>query len=258
MPRYRACHLVAGVAILASTGCSDTDDTPEKPALPDATSRIDPSVGKVRIRAIDFAQLDLGAKIEGPQGSEVKASLSSEAGPLARITSYVACPAGMDECDPATAPDTTIYTYVHIVEPIADLEGNAKAPFAEVAAFYMNNPAHGFMGHAGFARSRNSATDGGGLQVAVTCDDRGALAWRVDPGDGDDSWKGGEPITFFWQSLLPPAGPAPSYVLRASGMVGAGRGPYPADDPEAVNMCLHTEMMPAEGEAARDTTIASR
>ena len=63
----------------------------------------------------DFLDLQLGAKIVGPQGEEVESALANAEGNFADLRSFVACPAGMAVCDPATAPQDTIYTYVHVV-----------------------------------------------------------------------------------------------------------------------------------------------
>ena len=51
----------------------------------------------------DFLDLQLGAKIVGPQGEEVESALANAEGNFADLRSFVACPAGMDPCDPATA-----------------------------------------------------------------------------------------------------------------------------------------------------------
>ncbi len=51
----------------------------------------------------------------GRRDEEVRGRLTNADGAFADITSFVACPAGMDPCDPATAPAGTIYTYVHVI-----------------------------------------------------------------------------------------------------------------------------------------------
>ena len=61
----------------------------------------------------------------------------------------------------------------------------------------------------------------GQIDVAA---DNGALVWRVIGGDG---WKAGEPITFYWQSTLPPAGAADAYLVEADGSVTIGSGAFP-------------------------------
>ncbi|MEE4200684.1 hypothetical protein [Erythrobacter sp.] len=193
----------------------------------------------------DFAELELGAKIVGPQGPEVKTSLSNEAGILADITSYVACPAGIDPCDPASAPEGTVYTYVHIVYPGEDMDpstgagdGPDDADIEMATGFRMIAPALGFNGVAGFSNAEAIAAAGDGVEVVVTCDDAGALIWTVNAGDGGNQWEDAEPLTFFWQSTLPPAGPAAHYEIRTLEASGAGEGPYPGPDADASNACM--------------------
>ncbi len=192
----------------------------------------------------DFADLELGAKIVGPQGPEVKTSLSNEGGVLADITSYVACPAGMEECDPATAPEGTIYTYVHVVYPGEDMDpttgagdGPDDVDVEMATAFKMVAPALGFTGMAGFSKAEAISAGGEKMQVVVTCDATGALIWTVNAGDGGDQWEDAEPMTFYWQSTLPPAGPAPHYEIHANEVSAVGDGPYPGPDAQASNAC---------------------
>ncbi|RGP40710.1 hypothetical protein BPTFM16_00998 [Altererythrobacter insulae] len=192
----------------------------------------------------DFADLNLGAKIEGPRGPEVKASLGNEVGNLADITSYVACPEGMEVCDPKTAPEGTIYTYVHIIYPGEDMDpmtGSGDGPddidIEEANAFMMAAPAHGFTGNAGFSKAEAVVAAGPMVDVVVTCEENGAIFWTVNPGDGGNQWEDAEPLTFYWQSTLPPAGPATAYSIRANDVTGIGEGPYPAKNPEHSNAC---------------------
>ena len=191
----------------------------------------------------DFADLELGAKIVGPQGPEVKARLANETGAFADITSYVACPAGMEECDPATAPEGTIYTYVHIVYPGEDNDpttgsGNgADASDVETTeAFRMTMPSHGFTGTLGYSRGEAEAAIGEPMLFVATCHEQG-IAWTVEEGEGGDQWGQGEPITFYWQSTLPPAGPADAYEVFANYTAASGPGPYPAASETAPNVC---------------------
>jgi hypothetical protein len=150
----------------------------------------------------------------------------------------------MDVCDPATAPEGTVYTYVHIVYPGEDMdpstgagEGADDIDVEMATAFKMTAPAHGFNGVAGFSKAEAIAAAGDKVQVVVTCDDQGALLWTVNAGDGGNQWEDAEPLTFFWQSTLPPAGPAPHYEIRADQVSGTGDGPYPAADASATNAC---------------------
>ncbi|MBV7267153.1 hypothetical protein KCG45_13255 [Erythrobacter sp. WH131] len=192
----------------------------------------------------DFADLELGAKIVGPRGPEVKTSLSNEVGILADITSFVACPAGMETCDPNTAPEGTIYTYVHIVYPGEDMDpttgagaGTDDIDIESAAAFMMTAPAHGFTGEAGFSKAEAVAAAGSSINIVVTCEEDGQIYWTANAGDGGDQWEDAEPITFYWRSTLPPAGPAVSYAIRANGASASGEGPYPAKDDNATNAC---------------------
>ena len=232
---------IALASILALAACSGADDAAE---LNDATTDGEAAAMTKDVEPGDFADLQLGAKVVGPQGDEVKTSLSNEAGILADITSYVACPAGMDVCDPATAPEDTVYTYVHIVYPGEDMdpttgagEGADDIDVEMATAFKMTAPAHGFNGVAGFSKAEAIAAAGDKVQVVLTCDDQGALLWTVNAGDGGNQWEDAEPLTFFWQSTLPPAGPAPHYEIRADKVSGTGDGPYPAADASATNAC---------------------
>ena len=44
---------------------------------------------------------------------------------------------------------------------------------------------------------------------------------------GGNGWQTGEPITFFWQSTLPPDGAAEAYSLRADEKIAMASGPFP-------------------------------
>ncbi len=242
MIRRSAPSIIALASFAALAACGDSND--DAAELNVATTDGEAAALNVAVEPGDFADLQLGAKIVGPQGPEVKTSLSNEAGILADITSYVACPAGMDPCDPKTAPEGTIYTYVHTVFPGEDMDPDSGAGAGpddihveRATAFKMNSPAHGFTGQAGFSKAGAIAAAGQTVQVIVTCDDSGALIWTVDAGGGGDQWQDAEPMTFYWQSTLPPAGPAPSYEIRADSVSGTGDGPYPAADANATNAC---------------------
>ncbi len=193
--------------------------------------------------ALAFADLQLGAKIVGPRGPQVEASLTNEAGAFADITCYVACPAGMDPCDPKTAPEGTIYTYVHIVYPGEDNKastgsgkGTNSSHVERAEAFRMTKPAHGFTGKVGYSKLEALSASGDSVDVVITCVD-GGLAWTVNSGDGGNQWEQAEPITFFWQSTLPPAGPADAYAIEANTVLATGAGPYPAANEKATNAC---------------------
>ena len=175
--------------MLASCG-PDADDPPtdletaESDGAAEALAR--------NIEAVDFLDLTLGAKIVGPQGTEVETALSNPEGNFADMRSYVACPADMSECDPATAPEGTVYTYVHVVYPGEDNEpdsgsgeGADSSDVERATAFRMTRPATGFTGAVGYSKNEAMAAIGAKAEVVVTCND-GALVWTVSAGDGGD------------------------------------------------------------------------
>jgi hypothetical protein len=45
-----------------------------------------------------------------------------------------------------------------------------------------------------------------------------------------DRWKAGEPIIFYWQSTLPPAGNLDAYLVETDGSVAIGSGPFPGKE----------------------------
>lgn len=232
----------AGTA-LALAGCSD--DAPQKEAtdLNRADTISEAQAMAAALDAGDFIDLRLGAKIVGPQGPEVKGSLSNAEGNFADIRSYVACPAGMDPCDPKTAPEGTVYTYVHIVYPGEDNEvtsgsgqGNTSSDIEQATAFKMLRPAQGFTGAVGYSKAEVLAAVGAKADVVISCD-KGALNWTISAGDGGDQWEQAEPLTFYWQSTLPPAGPADAYAIDANYAEATGAGPYPAAKDGVPNVC---------------------
>ena len=222
--------LAASVVALALVGCSGEPDTPDPQAEADAQMAADaPSTPRTLVAA-DFEELDLGAKIEGPVGPEVEASITAGGRSIGDIVSYVTCPDGYDECDPENVPEGTVFTYVHIVTPGEDAPNdppfNRPVGLDEVEAatvFSTVRQANGFNGAIGFDREQALAALGedGTIQVS---DDNGTLQWRVVGGDG---WQTGETITFFWQSTLPPEGPAEAYALRADEKIAMATGPFP-------------------------------
>lgn len=239
---------IAALPLLALAACGDpvteASVADEDFASESAALEAEPQAVSRAIDAGDFAGLELGAKVEGPQGSEVKTSLSNEMGVLAEVTSYVACPAGMAICNPSASPAGTIYTYVHIVNPGENMAPRTLARTAtdedEAAtsiAFMMAAPAFGFTGEAGYSRSEANAAGGQQLDVVVTCEEDGQIFWTITPGEDGNGWASGEPITFYWRSTLPPAGPSPVYSIRTNSANAVGPGPYPAADDSANNAC---------------------
>ena len=236
-------YAIVGAICLAVAACgsepADTDatelETPETDAQAEIVAR--------SLETGDFLSLDLGAKIVGPQGPEVKGALSNAQGNFADIRSYVACPAGMDPCDPETAPDGTVYTYVHVVYPGEDDDpstgsgtGNDSSDIERATQFRMTRPAHGFNGMAGYSQAEAVSAIGAKAEVSLTCED-GGLVWAVSAGGGGNQWEQGEPLTFYWQSTLPPAGPAEAYEIEVDGTRAAGSGPYPGAGNGAANAC---------------------
>lgn len=217
-----------------ATAVDDTVDGPNGEALIAAP----PAAG-------DFGELKLGAKIVGPQGPEVQGALTNAAGTFADIRSFVACPEGMDPCDPKTAPAGTIYTYVHVVIPGTNLTKNADGVSTEqgnpgdvnhverVTGFRSLRKVSGFTGSAGysFAEAKNAMGSEG--EVGLMCD-KGQLVWRMG---GGTRWNFKEPITFYWQSTVPPAGPAEAYAIEADFTQATGTGPFPGVAAGATNAC---------------------
>lgn len=243
----RTAPLFAAAAALALTACAEDPTTVEgtdQTDLDNVDTKSEREAAAAALDAGDFAQLDLGATIEGPQGPEVKTSLANADGNFADITSYVACPSGMATCDPATAPRGTVYTYVHTVYPGEDNDastgagaGATSSDVERATLFRMTRPATGFTGTVGYAKAEALAAIGEKADIIVTCDN-GALAWTVSAGDGGDQWQAREPITFYWQSTVPPSGPAEAYAIDVDGTRARGAGPYPGKGEGSANACM--------------------
>ncbi|WP_374405606.1 hypothetical protein [Pelagerythrobacter sp.] len=230
---------LTGAAALAA--CSDGADEQAATDLDRVATDGAAEAAAKALPAGDFAALRLGAKIAGPQGEEVTGALGNAEGNFADIRSYVACPAGMDPCDPASAPEGTVYTYVHVVYPgedndpdIGDTAANTSSAVDRATEFRLMMPAHGFTGKVGYSKAEALAAIGAKADVVVTCH-QGGLVWTVSAGDGGDQWEQAEPLTFYWQSTAPPAGPADAYAIFANYTAAQGPGPYPA--PGARNAC---------------------
>ncbi len=222
--------LSASLVALALVGCSGEPDPPEPTPTAEPSKVADAPSEPRTLVAADFGELKLGAKIEGPVGPEVEGSIIADGRSIGDIVSYVACPDEYDVCDPADLPEGTVYTYVHTITPGVD-EPN-DPPFqrpvgldeVEAATIFSTvRAANGFTGSIGYDREQVAAALGPDGSIKVQ-DDNGALTWRVVGGDG---WKTGEPITFFWQSTLPPEGTAQAYTLRADEKIAMASGPFP-------------------------------
>ena len=245
-------QIFAAVSILALAACSQADDPPTD--LEVATTDGEAEALDRNIEAGDFADLAVNPKIVGPQGPEVEAALSNAEGNFADMRSYVTCEAQGDACDPATAPEGTVYTYVHVVIPGEDNdassgsgEANDSSDVERATMFRMTRPATGFTGTAGYSKAEAMAAVGAKADVVITCDE-GALVWTVNGGDGGDQWEQGEPLTFWWQSTVPPAGPANAYSVEANYTQASGDGPYPGNANGAANFCTAPQV---SGEASQ-------
>ncbi|MXO58797.1 hypothetical protein GRI89_04485 [Altererythrobacter salegens] len=196
---------LAAIAYIALAACSaepEPTPTPTITPTPDKPKTLVPG---------DFADLVLGAKV----GDEAASKFALDGQELAEVTSYVACPEGMDECKPAEFPADTVLTYVHRVTPAKGVAG--------ATLFRTARPAAGFANLVGYDMAEAAAALGQDGKIDVASDN-GALVWRVIGGDG---WKAGETITFYWQSKLPPEGEQIAYQFEADGTTALGTGPFP-------------------------------
>ena len=242
-------HALPAACLIALSACGgDAGDPPTD--LEVATTDGEAVALAQSIEAGSFADLKLGAKVAGPQGEELKSRLTNEAGAFADVTSYVACPAGMDPCDPANAPQGTVFTYVHIVYPGEDNApdsgsgtGADASDVEQANRFMIVRSAYGFTGSAGYSKLETMAAIGPKAEVVITCVD-GGIAWTVNAGEGGNQWEQSEPLTFWWQSTLPPAGPARAYAIEANYVTATGDGPYPAERAGATNACAAPSTTP--------------
>lgn len=214
------------VAPLALTACSEQE--------PEVAPTPTPTIAQPRtLAAADLDLATLGAKIVGPQGPEVETVLSAGNREIGKMVSFVACPKETEECLPAEMPADTIYTYVHrITLAEADAE-TAEQPAAgpEVVEnpptlFRTTERVHGFNGAVGYSNAQAQSALGNEDAIGITIDD-GQLIWRVVEGEG---WAPDTTLTFWWQSTLPPDGPADAYLLEVEGNQAIARGPFPADE----------------------------
>ena len=195
--------------------------TPEPEASPEPKQVV---TGPRTLIAAGFGELELGAKIEGPQGPEVTDKVGGPDGDLFEIVSYVACPDSADDammdssasCVPSERGPDTIYTYVHRVT----LSDGVSGP---VAAFRMSAPATGFNNAVGYDRDQAEAAFGADYTVDIAIENE-RLAWRIEVSDG---WEAGETMTFFWRSTVPPEGPGEGYCVDIEGECVAATGPLP-------------------------------
>ena len=240
----RTLSTAALIAAFALAACSD-DPTPREVKDQEVTdlNRVDSDGEAVAaakaLLAGDFTEFTLGGRI-----TEKTQAMRNSAGNFADLRSFVACPKGMDPCDPKTAPAGTVYTYVMVVYPGGDNDddtgigpGNTASDIERATAFRMVMPAHGFTGNAGYAKPEALAAIGPKADVIVTCD-AGKLVWTVSAGDGGNQWEQKEPLTFYWQSTLPPAGLTAAYAFDADSTEAVGSGLYPTARQDAKNACV--------------------
>ena len=216
------------LAPLALTACGDREPEPAPTPTPTVAQP----------RALAPADLDLttlGARIVGPQGDEVETVLSAGNREIGKMVSFVACPEGVTECVPGDLPADTIYTYVHQVT-LADAPQVEEQPEegpevleSPPTLFRMTQEAHGFNRAVGYSNAQALEALGNEDAISITSDG-GRLIWRVTQGEG---WKPGSTITFWWQSTLPPAGPADAYLLEIDGNQAKAKGPFPAEEKPA-------------------------
>ncbi len=216
---------------LALAACSQNE--------PEPTPTPKPTVAQPR--ALAPADLDLstlGAKIVGPQGPEVETALSAGNREIGKMMSFVACPEDAEVCVPGDMPEGTIYTYVHRVtladappeeQEVQPTEG-PEVVESPPTLFRMTQEAHGFNRAVGYSNAQALEALGSEDAISITSDG-GQLIWRVTEGDG---WKPGSTITFWWQSTLPPAGPADAYLLEVNGNQAVASGPFPAEEKPAM------------------------
>lgn len=212
-------------ALFALAACGDS--APEPAPTPTPTV--------AQPRSLAAANLDLstlGAKIVGPQGPEVETVLSAGNREIGRMVSFVACPQDITECVPGSLPDGTIYTYVHRItmadQPVLDAEPEQGPEVVEnpPTLFRTTEKAHGFNGAIGYSMAEALAALGSEDAISITSDDS-RLIWRVVQGEG---FAPGSTLTFWWQSTLPPAGPADAYLLEVDGSQAIAQGPFPPED----------------------------
>ncbi len=225
MRRWTLSALPAALAALAACGTQEAEPTP--------TST--PTVAAPRtLVGADLDLSTLGARIVGPQGSEVETVLSAGNREIGRLVSYVACPEGVTECEPGKLPEGTVYTYVHRVtlvdaEETAGASQPSEGPEATETAptlFRTTRKVAGFNRAVGYRTAEAETALGDPDAISISLDN-GSLIWRVSRGSG---WEPGSTMTFWWQSTLPPQGPAEAYLLEVDGNQASATGPFPPED----------------------------
>lgn len=210
------------LAPLALIACGDGSES-------DPVAEPRPTATVAAPRTLIAANYDVamhGAKIEGPEGTEVESVLMADGREIGRIVSFVACPRDTATCDPAAMPEGTLYTYVHQVTLAEDVAApkEADAPTeAPATLFRTTRRATGFNGSIGYSREQAEAALGDADAIGVSSD-QGRLIWRVTRGEG---WTPGATITFWWQSTLPPEGPSDAWQFETNDMTASATAPFP-------------------------------
>ncbi|MGZ3173801.1 MAG: hypothetical protein ACXWJC_12180 [Croceibacterium sp.] len=220
-------RLRAALVLLLLAACSKGPEAPS----PTSSAAVSPAFARTpdkprTLVPADFASLTLGAKVVG---SDAKGRFVSDGQTLAEVSSYVACSDGVTNCDPGSLPGGTVYNYVHVVTPDRGV--------TSATLFRTARPVGGFANGVGYDNAQAATALGPNGQIDVAADN-GALVWRVIGGDG---WKAGEPITFYWQSTLPPGPATDAYLVETDGSMAIGSGPFPAkgkgaDAPESTGV----------------------
>ena len=195
------------------------------------------------VAPVDLGSLSLGAKIVGPVGPEVDATITFDDNGtitgIADLIGSVSCDdrfvTGCAESDVQGFSDV-VYTYVHQVIPGVDLPNDPPfpapdvvIPFDDVTEFRLGFTAHGFNGVAGFDFGEATAAVGSPAVVTIDQTAGGELVWSLPDGSG---WDTGETLTFFWQTDRRPVGPGGVYIASDGGITGSGAGPLPDPVPE--------------------------
>ncbi len=206
---------VTALAIFV-TGCGGDpvhdSSIEEDDALQPEAQRL-PEPDAIDLRSVDFASLELGARLAG---SERSYELRGPGGAGAIMRSYVACPANTEPCEADELGEGEAFTYVLQVEPTA-----GTSVLRTASAVDIHNNIAGFD-----VSSAEAALSDAGARLAVTCEE-GALVWGVIGGRG---WDAGETLTLFWQSRQPPVEREGAYELVAAGELATGPGLVPAGD----------------------------
>lgn len=228
---------------LALAGCSDEPSQREVHDQEVTDLNSSNTDGKVDAQAKALPAGDFSEITFGGRTGEATTAMTTSAGSFADMRGFVTCPRGIDPCDPKSVPEGTRFTYVFVVYPGGDNKGetgigsnNAASEIERATAFRMAMPAHGFTGRAGYSKPEALAAIGKKADVVISCDE-GKIVWTVSAGDGGDQWGQKEPLTFYWESALPPSGNAAAYVFDADGTSATGSGPYPAARKGVANAC---------------------